>query len=857
MITDKLIDFDEMRFKVRDLVLLSLSTYKSHLDLSLDYDVGTEQDPVKILVNHNGVVAKYLFRKTIESYAVDNYETCFKVSYEVVRTYCRAFFLVYPKYEQLLTKEEVLKSLFHWTMLVLEDCWVEELKNSLLKCFSKAFDQEEPNYHTCHTPYVLRGNIGRYAWQKGLRKKGLQGKIWINTVLHGIKKGVPTVGDSFIERALIKHSKQLTADEESSEEFLQLVEDVSKKIFKGVTVKEPTVLHKISQNATVTSNRSKGGTMNDIGAMRNFVSDELIYMWWTPREGVQSLYCNKFYTLLDRLRPEYLYARTPWGVEGVKEPLKFRVITKGSAEYNSVWSDVQGQLLSSIQRYNCFRLTAGEVVEKDGKANCLLFEDCFNKPDWTFVSGDYAGATDTIKREVMISATAGIRDPGLRSLLISNLSNGTISYKGICERMGISVIPDVEQVRGQLMGSIFSFPILCLINLCTYIWACRKTDNAISSWKKSKNGYLPSIKNLPVLINGDDILFISPCQEFYNNWLQGCGEAGFKLSVGKNYCSQSFFIVNSRLHWPERIDPADLPIHAIPYVNMGLINGRKKGEDTTVDPKSMREKMSCLPNYFKDLLKDFRGNRLLKNMTYSIKSLWDRIRSHVWDIRTDVRRSGWSRTILGLTPFWGGAKGSSTDLYEHRAISRSKHTDRKFRTNIERSLFFIERSEVDTSILSDLRNKKVGYKSLKQFLKEDQEKKEQLIIDEQWSRLVTPFIGDIKITDSLNSRPYEQKISDPIFCDKCTHNEGKLGECQVTFENRHYRHKAEMSKLKKVLKQETITKRNSDRISLLDVNYCVDDFITTEVDLFESFRYTRKYNYGFSQGMSEYELIEG
>ena len=92
-----------------------------------------------------------------------------------------------------------------------------------------------------------------------------------------------------------------------------------------------------------------------------------------------------------------------------------------------------------------------------------------------WVSGDYKAATDSIFRDVMVSALHGIKDPMLANLLVDNLSNGEIHYKDICTRLRIKQVKSCIQRRGQLMGSIFSFPILCVINLATYIATDRKS----------------------------------------------------------------------------------------------------------------------------------------------------------------------------------------------------------------------------------------------------------------------------------------------------------------------------------------------------------------------------------------------
>lgn len=76
------------------------------------------------------------------------------------------------------------------------------------------------------------------------------------------------------------------------------------------------------------------------------------------------------------------------------------------------------------------------------------------------------------------------------------------------------------------MGSLLSFPLLCLLNDCT-----------------AKAINLPSSK---YLINGDDILMRAP-KDSYTTWKQEVKKFGLSLSLGKNYIHSSYGTVNSQL----------------------------------------------------------------------------------------------------------------------------------------------------------------------------------------------------------------------------------------------------------------------------------------------------------------------
>ena len=65
--------------------------------------------------------------------------------------------------------------------------------------------------------------------------------------------------------------------------------------------------------------------------------------------------------------------------------------------------------------------------------------------------------------------------------------------------------------NGQLMGSPLSFPILCTINFVAYKTALRR-------YVKAKGGDWTKCSNLPVRVNGDDILFKANLDFYENYW---------------------------------------------------------------------------------------------------------------------------------------------------------------------------------------------------------------------------------------------------------------------------------------------------------------------------------------------------
>jgi hypothetical protein len=189
-------------------------------------------------------------------------------------------------------------------------------------------------------------------------------------------------------------------------------------------------------------------------------------------------------------------------------------------------------------------------------------------PFW--VSGDYSAATDNVEmfytklvfetylnaRRLPLNPNDNLYQDVLRSVLYHQIIHYPRSFNGPRDE----ALPDCVQENGQLMGSVLSFPILCLINLCGY-------------WD-ALNRYLGFVVNdftkLPVLINGDDIIFRAD-DRLYGLWQESLKELNFILSLGKNYSHPKILTVNSQFfHWREG--------HAerVNYLNIGLLTGQTK-----------------------------------------------------------------------------------------------------------------------------------------------------------------------------------------------------------------------------------------------------------------------------------------
>jgi len=234
---------------------------------------------------------------------------------------------------------------------------------------------------------------------------------------------------------------------------------------------------------------------------------------------------------------------------GLAESLKVRVITKGPPLLYTALKPIQKFLWNRLRKYHCFRLIGQKV--SDGYVNSAVGL-CEN--DEVYLSVDYTDATNELYSfcsDAVIRAlyNIGVVDENLYELMLSAMTRHLIDS-------GSEVKP---QTRGQLMGSIISFPILCIINAAILRFAHEK------SLGRSFN-----LDQVPMAINGDDAILRSKPQ-IHDYWQLAASRCGLSPSVGKVYISSKFLNINSRSFVLK-----DRFLTLIPYVNMGILNQIKR-----------------------------------------------------------------------------------------------------------------------------------------------------------------------------------------------------------------------------------------------------------------------------------------
>jgi len=241
------------------------------------------------------------------------------------------------------------------------------------------------------------------------------------------------------------------------------------------------------------------------------------------------------------------------------EPLKCRVITKGEALPYFVAQTFQRQMWKALQEVPAFKLTSTPVdasmlygLELKTSELDLQFDQ--------WVSGDYSAATDGLSLDVNQSCLTAMLDtfqasPEEKEVCRKVLGCHEVSYPDNHTEAGNGALDPFLMQNGQLMGSVLSFPVLCVINLTAY-W-CALEEYTGRKFTKEQ---------LPCLVNGDDILFKSN-MDFYGVWKKWISKVGFTLSLGKNYISPNFLTVNSE-SWLHR---GGSTFKKLPFLNCGLL----------------------------------------------------------------------------------------------------------------------------------------------------------------------------------------------------------------------------------------------------------------------------------------------
>jgi hypothetical protein len=257
------------------------------------------------------------------------------------------------------------------------------------------------------------------------------------------------------------------------------------------------------------------------------------------------------------------------------ESLKVRIITKGPPATGFVLKPLQKFLWRTLSRQKVFRLT-GEPVTPVNLQESL---GARLPADEGYLSGDYSAATNELAPWVSEAIANEIAD-----CLKLSLNERTLFIRALTQHIFIGEDGShMPQMWGQLMGSVVSFPVLCIANAALCRWAMECS----------------TFKNIPlqasgIMINGDDVVFRCTVVGL-RLWKQITSFCGLTPSLGKYFYSREFAQINSanfiRLQDPTfykhpdaRPDTPPTPLYfkQSKYINLGLLFGLKRsGEVST------------------------------------------------------------------------------------------------------------------------------------------------------------------------------------------------------------------------------------------------------------------------------------
>jgi hypothetical protein len=220
--------------------------------------------------------------------------------------------------------------------------------------------------------------------------------------------------------------------------------------------------------------------------------------------------------------------------------VKFHVVSEGGKDRMVTIASAEQGVLRPLHKALYNRMSKLPWLLR-GEAKASKFREFNPVEGEVFVSGDYEAATDFLPVEVAEVALKVALD---NSRWIPS-SLGAAALRSLRSRIHYDDCEEpFEQVVGQLMGNLLSFPLLCFQNYAAFRWVFGE--------------------HVPVRINGDDIVFRATPQEF-RVWADFVRSVGLRLSPGKTMVHSRFFSVNSSFFRAHRNRPPSL----IPVLRTG------------------------------------------------------------------------------------------------------------------------------------------------------------------------------------------------------------------------------------------------------------------------------------------------
>jgi len=332
---------------------------------------------------------------------------------------------------------------------------------------------------------------------------------------------------------------------------------------------------------------------------------------------------------------------------GLSEALKVRTISKGPPITYFVLKPFQKQFLKTVQRFPLFELTGTPVTEeiindKFGRRAGVFSEEAYH-------SGDLDSATDKMESWFSEEIADAIFDIYDKESGFSWMNFRILVKRALTQHLIED--PDnkgcfVPQTIGQLMGSIISFPILCVGNAAASRFALEVTT-----------GRTCPLRKFPGWINGDDVVTRYPRGlDFDIIWTAVLAFFGFNKSWGKCFDSAKFFNINSTTF---ELDRCTGNFSLTRYINLGLVYGMKRSTSAACEQLDCFELAIHQNELYNTCPSELRETLL----SFFIHCNWKAL-----------------KTFTGpwFVPLWAGGLGLKSDVYkldyqDTRQVLQARH----------------------------------------------------------------------------------------------------------------------------------------------------------------------------------------
>jgi hypothetical protein len=264
---------------------------------------------------------------------------------------------------------------------------------------------------------------------------------------------------------------------------------------------------------------------------------------------------------------------------GLAEALKVRVISKGPPMLYTALKPLQKFMWSTLKKNSVFQLIGTPVLEEH--INKLFGE--MNDDDM-IVNGDYKASTDNLHSWVSNYLAECfvdiINDNGIKSgkpffmitdchrrMLLTSLTGHLFEMRdGSLKR----------QTEGQLMGSITSFPFLCLANAAMCRWALELSN--MTPYRLRDRVLKAGCKTIiaPLKVNGDDCTMKGKRSNIRSLWEDITSFGGLTSSQGKTLFSlphKPICVINSQTYDYDVLTKSWINRK---YVNLGILLGKSR-----------------------------------------------------------------------------------------------------------------------------------------------------------------------------------------------------------------------------------------------------------------------------------------